>query len=76
MTYAVTVELSEETVARLGDLATATGRPPAELVRAAVESKYGRRPAVRHRPHRPVAARTRRPRSDHATIPVEYGGEG
>ncbi len=74
MPHFVRVELSDETAAHLGDLSTTTGAPPAELVRAAVEAKYGHRPAPRSRPHLPPKRFVRRTRNEPAF--AEYGGEG
>lgn len=76
MPHFLTVELSEETAARLGDLSTTTGAPVAELARAAVETRFGHRPAPPPRPHGPVLARLRRPPADRSPVPEEYGGEG
>ena len=76
MPHFVRVELSDETAALLGDLTTATGAPAAELVRKAVEARYGGSRANRQGPHRPSVPRVRRVRKRAGSEFDEYGGEG
>ncbi len=77
MGYPVTVELSEETIAALGDLTAATGTPADALVREAVEAQFRHRPSPPRGPHDPPSGRLRRPSPVEADDPLQdYGGEG
>ncbi len=76
MPHFVRFELSDETAARLGDLAAATGAPAAELVRKAVEARYGGWRAGYQGPYRPPVPRARRVRPRTGSEFDEYGGEG